>query len=138
MRISLRQIFWARIDTYSSQAIEDQEREASELHALADSIILECKQNRPVSTLETAIFFLHQVLDEQPPSHPLRSNALHHLSTALLIRFNQWGWIEDFFEAVKIMTEVSQSLAAGIVDHNSDVISETHVRLYLEQIIVCH
>ena len=123
--ISLRQISWAR---YSSQAIKNQEREAFELHELADSIILECKQNRPVSTLETAIFLLRQVLDERPPSNPLRSDALHHLLIALLIRFNQWGWIEDNNEAVKIMNELIQS--AGIVDHHSDVITETHVRQY--------
>ena len=80
--------------------------------------------------LKTAIFLLRQVLAEQLPSHPLRSDALGHLSTALLIRFNQWGWIEDYSEAINIMQELNQSLVAGIVNHNSDVISETHVCQY--------
>lgn len=67
---------------------------------LAESILIGCKQGRLVATLETAIFLLRQVLDQQASSHPLRSNTAHHLGIALLTRFNQWGWYEDLEEVV--------------------------------------
>ena len=53
-----------------------------------------------MSTLESSIFLIHQVIEQQPPLC-VRSNALHALSTALLTRFIQSGWIEDVTEAVK-------------------------------------
>jgi hypothetical protein len=109
-------------NTYLYQVIEDQDQDASKLQELASSILSECKQSRPVSTLETAILLLRQVLDQLPPSHPLRPDALHHLSSALLTRFNQWGWIEDSDEAVKLITELS-----AIAPQTSDMLSEAQV-----------
>jgi hypothetical protein len=82
----------------------------------------ECRQSRPISTLETAVTLLRQVLDQRPPPHPLRSETLRSLCTALLIRFNQWGWIEDCDEAVSLLTELS-----GASNQTSAVIPEAQV-----------
>ncbi len=113
---------------YGFQAIEDQEQEAIKLCKLADSIVMECKQNRPIAALETAISLLRRVLDQRPPSHPLRSDILRHLSIALLSRFNQWGWTDDYFEAFKFMWEIINIH----MNRDSNVFAETHVRRYLK------
>jgi hypothetical protein len=117
-------MLWVTIDL--SQTTEDQERQATELHDRASSIILECKKSRPVSTVETAIFLLRSVLDQQPSAHPLRFYALRHLSIALLTRFNQWGWVEDCREALEAMVDAVRSF--GTVEEASAVFSEANVR----------
>lgn len=73
---------------------------------------MECKQGRPVATLETAIFLLRQVLDQQAPSHPSRSNTIHYLGVALLTRFNQLGWYEDLEEVVKLHAQHIESVSS--------------------------
>ena len=103
--------------------IEEDEQQASELHDLAEAIVLECKQDRSSASLETAIFLLRELLNQQSASDPMRSDTSHHLSTALLSRFYQNGWIEDFQEAFKLILETGPKLM-GDVAQRSDVLSE--------------
>ena len=77
------------------------------LHELAESIIVECKQSKPVSSLDTAIFLLGQVLDQQPPGHASRSDTLRHLATGLLARFAHAGHVEDLDQALSLLDEAS-------------------------------
>ncbi len=80
-----------------------------ELEELARSIVVECKQDRPSSTLETAIFLLRQTLDNQPSGHPFRSDALRQLGMALLVKFSQHGWMIDVREVSECMYEIMES-----------------------------
>ena len=85
---------------------KDQNERLSELQDLAESIFLECRESRPLSTLQTAIFLLYQVLEQRPSPHPLRLTYLGHLSRARLTRFTQTGWVEDFDDVLKLVVEV--------------------------------
>lgn len=92
---------------------------AAELHNLARSIILECKQDQSYANLETAIFLLHLALEQLSDTQTRRMLTLHHLMIALLMRFNQWGsfhlykelvkYAFDLFEAGRILLETMQA-----------------------------
>jgi hypothetical protein len=117
--------------------IEDDEQQASQLHDLAESIVLECKQDRPSASLETAIFLLRELLNQQSPSDPMRSDTSHHLSTALLTRFHQNSWIEDFQEVTTLIRETSMRLLKDLA-RGSDVLSAVSGRLFLHAINHLH
>lgn len=84
---------------------QDMDQDTYELHKLANSIILESKQDRPDSTLDSAILLLRQAREDRSASDPLRIDVLRHLSMALLTKFSQIGWVEDFTEALSLMIE---------------------------------
>ena len=73
--------------------------------------------------LETAISLLRELLNQKSASDPMRSYTSHRLSTALLSRFYQNSWIEDFEEAFKLILETSTKLMRDITQ-GSDVLSE--------------
>jgi len=73
--------------------------------------------------LETAISLLRELLNQKSASDPMRSDTSNHLSTALLSRFYQNGWIEDFQEAYNLILETIAKLM-GYVAQGSDVLSE--------------
>ena len=85
------------------------DREMLDAFNLAENMIRECFEESSYSNLETAIFLLRQARDQLQETDPLRSNALHHLSLALHVRFNKYGWMEDLGEICKnIMQGMSE------------------------------
>jgi hypothetical protein len=81
------------------------------LHELAMSIMLESKQDRLVSSLETAIFLLQCVLAQQPPGHASRLDTLQYLSRGLLARFMQGGHFGDVTAVVLLLGESAGQLS---------------------------
>jgi hypothetical protein len=61
------------------------------------------------------------VLDQQLPSDPLRLDTLRLLSTALLTRFTQTGWVEDFNEAFILLMDVFEMGNNAVYPQTSDV-----------------
>ena len=92
-------------DQHQSAQIDEHEQEASELYQLARSLLLECKESQPVSTLESAIFLLRDMLDKQPRPHPFRLTTLYHLSLALITRCSHFGWHNDVEDICHYLAE---------------------------------
>lgn len=67
---------------------------------LASSLMEECKAELSLANLDTVIFLFHQVLDRCPISHPLHSNAMRDLASALGIRFMYTNQINDVQESL--------------------------------------
>lgn len=81
------------------------ENEAVEISQLAGSIFTECRIELQISTLDTAIFLLRDVLQQRKPPHPLRYDSLQHLCTALWTRYLQTAQAEDFAESLYVHGE---------------------------------
>ena len=87
--------------------LEHQDEQFSELVDLAESIVLECKESKPLSTLNTAIFLFEQVLKQQPSHHRHQYTHFCLLAEARLTRYIQTGWVADFDEAVDLFMTVA-------------------------------
>lgn len=94
---------------------DEQGGEAAELHKLAEPIILECKQSKLVSSLQTAMFLLCQVHAQRPQGHASRSDTLRHLSMGLLARFSHAGYIGDLEQALMLIGEAGDGHESSIV-----------------------
>jgi hypothetical protein len=67
---------------------------------LASSLIVEYKAELSLSDLDTAVSLFRQVLDRHPISHPLCSNAMRDLASALGTRFMYTNQINDVQESL--------------------------------------
>ncbi|PPQ93376.1 hypothetical protein CVT25_007085 [Psilocybe cyanescens] len=90
----------ADIDGNTPIAIDNliDEEEASEMVALATSLMAECKAELSLSNLDTAIFLFRQVFDSLPVTHPLQIDAMTYLESALGVRLMYTNQIEDLME----------------------------------------
>ena len=81
----------------------DQDIDPDEIDMLADSIVKECRDMSPLSSLDTDLYLLRQALDHHPAPHPRRSDSVNHLSLACLLRFFWTGQISALDEARMLM-----------------------------------
>ena len=105
------------------------DKRSSELYDLANSILADCKQNAPLSDLDSVICMLHEASARLPPRHPHGSDSLNHLAEALVTRFWHIGRLQDLDEAIVRCCE------ALILHHNIREpelrASKPYVRLYI-------
>jgi len=62
----------------------------------------ECKAELSLANLDTIVFLFHQVLDRRPLSHPLYSDAMRELASALGVRFMYTDQINDVQESLAL------------------------------------
>jgi hypothetical protein len=94
---------------------------------------MEYKQAAQPSYLETAILLLRDALTRRPASHPNRSDSLHDLAEALVIRFWHSGQPQDLGEAILLYGEVLKlfKLWEDGLEAVTDVSDESQLRVRL-------
>ena len=69
---------------------------------LASSLMAKCKAELSLANLDTIVFLFCQILDRCPISHPLHSNAMRDLASALGTRFMYTNQINDVQELLAL------------------------------------
>jgi hypothetical protein len=86
----------------------EDEDESSQLYDFANSILEECKDAASLSDLITAIYLFNQVLHQRRAPHPLRSDSLKDLATALAKRFSLTHQREDLDRSISLRVEAAR------------------------------
>ena len=88
---------WSSNCFLSHEQIDDgkDERESENMINLASSLMAECKAELSLANLDTVVFLFYQVLDRCPIAHPLHSDAMRGLASALGTRFIYTNQIDD-------------------------------------------
>ena len=69
---------------------------------LASFLLAECKTELPLANLDTIVSLFREILDRRPISHPLHSDALRGLASALGVRFMYTDQINDVQESLSL------------------------------------
>jgi len=85
--------------------INDGENDVSEIIDLAISLMAECKAGLSLSNLNTAVVLFRQVLDSRPATHPLHTDTMRDLASALGVRFMYTNQIHDLKESWTLRSE---------------------------------
>jgi hypothetical protein len=86
------------------------------MYNLANSIVEEGKQEQEalIANINTMAYLLRDALDQLPVSHPMRSDLLNTLVSALLVRFWHGGHLQDLDDAVTLRSEAHKLHASGL------------------------
>jgi hypothetical protein len=76
--------------------------ESENIINLASSLMAEYKAELSLANLDTIVFLFHQVLDRCPISHPLHSDAMRDLASALGLRSMYTNQINDVQESLAL------------------------------------
>ena len=90
---------------------------------LAISLMAECKAGLSLSNLDNAVFLFRQVIDSRPTTHPLHTDAMRDLASALGVRFMYTNQIHDLTESLTLRSEI-------VDGWNLDQNSSHHVRTF--------
>ncbi|KDR80467.1 hypothetical protein GALMADRAFT_1201610 [Galerina marginata CBS 339.88] len=82
------------------------DEKATETTNFASSLMAECKAVLSFATLDEAVLLFRQVLDRRPMAHPLHSEAMRNLASALGVRFMYTDQINDAQESLNFRRKV--------------------------------
>jgi len=88
------------------EVIDDGENSASEIIDFAISLMAECKAGLSLSNLNNAVFLFRQVIDNCPMTHPLHTDAMRDLASALGVRFMYTNQIHNLTESLTLRSEI--------------------------------
>ena len=66
----------------------------------------ECKAGLSLSNLNNVVFLFRQVKDSHPTTHPLHTDAMRNLASALGVRFMYTNQIHDLTESLTLRSEI--------------------------------
>ncbi|PPQ82282.1 hypothetical protein CVT25_008432 [Psilocybe cyanescens] len=84
--------------------------EVFEIVAFATSLMEEYKAGLSLSNLDTALFLFRQVFDDHPTTHPLHTDAMKHLASALGVRFMHTNKTDNLVESLTLRLQISNNL----------------------------
>ena len=105
------------------EIINDDENSASEMIDFAISLMAECMAGLSLSNLDDAVLLFRQVMDNRPTTHPLHTDAMRDLASALGVRFMYTNQIHDLTESLTLRSEI-------VKGWNLDQNSSHNVRAY--------
>ena len=76
----------------------------------------ECKAGLSLSNLNNAVVLFRQVKDNRPTTHPLHTDAMRDLASALGVRFMYTNQIHDLTESLALRSEIVKGWS---LDQNS-------------------
>jgi hypothetical protein len=97
-------------ESNESKLSSEDEDESSQLYNLANSILEECTNAAPLSSLDTAVYLFNESLDRRPAPHTFRSDSLKDLAGALLVRFSLTNQRQDLNQAISMCQEVIREM----------------------------
>lgn len=84
--------------------------EVFEIVAFATSLMEEYEAGLSLSNLDTALFLFRQVFDDHPTTHPLHTDAMKHLASALGVRFMHTNKTDNLVESLTLRLQISNNL----------------------------
>ncbi|KAF8815740.1 hypothetical protein BYT27DRAFT_7333814 [Phlegmacium glaucopus] len=77
---------------------------------VAIALMTECKAALSLANINNVVFLFRQVLDRHPTTHPLHTDSMRDLASALGVRFMYTNHIHDLAESLTLRQQIMESL----------------------------